>query len=453
MIREILRKVLSATLVTLFSAPVLAGVEGTHHDMTLITGRSEKGVCSFCHLPHNAVSANGLFSRKGAHSGELGEVGAFCYSCHDGTVSPTAMIEAPNGVIGIETLTDSHGFDFSNMYEKSAGIEDKDNIRASDLINPEEVDTTLDQIECTTCHDVHNNTFPPFMREPMEELCVSCHSGSDFLGMRRWTEVDDIGDDNGSHPIDMKVAATRYDRTRAMEEENSFHKPHRLFDTPVLTPEELGDPNKHWDMGGHLTGRDKLVSCVTCHSPHMPATNLLVASAAEKPEEVLCSGCHGDGDNPANPGVTQWYHPVFEESLPPYVHDHSMEPDTVPANLKQGDLELYVEIPETFPIESDGRLTCTSCHVAHNGRKGTKSLIENGEDWLATVVCTECHQITHMEKKTGGGHHVTSAANMGLGRVPALAPWAWGPGQPGDLSDGLHCVDCHTEWARSAHNW
>jgi predicted CXXCH cytochrome family protein len=150
--------IIFVTLAVLSSETALAGIEGTHHDMTYFTGRTEKGVCSFCHIPHGSLSEEGLFSRAGVATEELGKIGGFCYSCHDGTVVPTAIIEAPDGTIGLEALMRSHGSNIRNITDLTGGMETPQSVVASGLLGPDVTNINFpDRFDCVACHDVHSN--------------------------------------------------------------------------------------------------------------------------------------------------------------------------------------------------------------------------------------------------------------------------------------------------------
>lgn len=429
-----------------------AGVENTHHDIAHVTGNQDKSICAFCHIPHSARSDRGLFSMEGKSGDKLGRIGAFCYACHDGTVTPNALVVAPDGTLGLEALTMSHGYNNSALKSVSGGLEGNDNIQRSGLLTADKLTGEIPgQIECTTCHDVHNNTYPPFLRAPIESLCIKCHSGSNFTGKGRWTTVEDEGSQNCAHSIGMPVAATPFDHSRNLPVEQKFHQPDPIYDVVLFTSEEISDPNKHWETGGHLVGVKKAVSCITCHSAHMPNKDLLVGSSGTNGDKKLCGGCHGDGNNFANPGVTDGYHPVFEESEPPYLHYFTDSNTSIDFELQT--VELFVTIPSRYPIDSNGQITCLTCHVMHNGGEAEKCLVKGLSSRPGGVICNECHG-TGSYTRDANWHHPVGPENYNaLSGFEKLTAWAWGPGLPGDLTDGLQCVDCHIDWAISAHNW
>ncbi len=443
-----MRRWLMAWLLVGWAVGVRAGVEGTHHDMRIYNLAEEKSVCAYCHVPHRAATEESLLARKGAHVSELGRVGSFCYTCHDGTVVPTALVEAPDGTLGIEALTRSHGLDIDALAEVTGGLEGRANVEASGLVPPDPSTGDLpSRMECTACHDPHSDRYPPFLKAPLEELCQRCHSGSDRTGDGRWTSVDDAGTKNRAHPVGMPVAFSGSERVRPgqVAPEMVFNAVDERLRVPGLTPEERGDPTRHWTTGGHLAGFDTdpavgKVMCSTCHSAHSVKGNLLILKAydAAAGADPLCAGCHGEEDSPQNPGGTPYYHPVQAEAVPPW------ETSTVPHRA------LDILIPGQWPVADGGGLLCATCHRMHQGRPGSRCLREF--DPGKRYVCDECH-LPNDDVSGENAHHVTTAEDRSSFLGGRGLSWAAGPGEPGDLSDGLTCIDCHVKLAKSAHNW
>lgn len=446
-------------LLQLIGAVAWAGVAGTHHDMRLFAAEEEQSVCAYCHVPHRAESEQGLFARGGTIL-QLGPVGNFCYTCHDGTVVPTALIEALDGSVGLDALAGSHGRVIERIEVVSAGLETQTSVFASGLVPIADAAAPPLLLDCNACHDPHSDQNPPFLKVPLERLCQACHSGRNGDGRGRWTTVDETGAENWAHPIGMPLADSGKDHVRGLPQELSFHGPDPVFDVQIPTVEELKSADVHWDTGGHLLGAGKEVGCVTCHSVHLPTEDLLVAAVATDPTEATCTGCHGATTGSQTPGVTPYYHPVFESSQPPYQHDHASHSDVSdPSVPVVGEIDLHVAVPEEWPLTERQELTCQTCHRVHRGISGQKCLREG--PFAAVVICNECHGVDLegyelTRTYTYNWHHPTGADDYTAGspwKFPVELPWATGPERPGDLADGLQCVDCHTEWAKSAHNW
>jgi len=425
-------------------------IAGTHHDIGMYV-KSGYGECGFCHRPHRAEAPDYLFNRAAPDMG-IGVVGNFCFTfCHDGMAFPGGVIESPAGEVGISVLLKSHGLRIASV--SRSGIESAENLKRGEL--PFVGSQEASRLQCSSCHNVHSNRYPPFLQLPMDDLCMRCHSGSDFQGKGRYTMVTDGGPRNGAHPVGMPMTYSGHDKVRGPDVlERVFRgSMAAALQVPVLRPQELASPASHWRTGGHLAdspedaGAGLLIGCNTCHSAHMPDPDLLVlpASDAENSSNPLCLGCHCLEENPANPGGTPYYHPVFSESLPPY----EISIKYWGMDIRQ---HLSISIPSDWPVGKDRALLCTTCHVTHGGVEGQRMIRRNTLG--KKRICDVCHlpEGPGMERNS---HHATgvldyTAPEAGGYKNPS---WYWGPGEPGDLSDGLTCVDCHTELVKSAHNW
>jgi predicted CXXCH cytochrome family protein len=183
-------------------------------------------ICIFCHTPHNSDVKIPLWNRnadataglvsyynsptltsvaKTAGVIQAGTISSFCMSCHDGV---TAMGNIKYGAdTGINTVTwngaagkdnkrANLGTDMSNdhpvgfNYDDAQAIADPDTgINGTPLrLNPSStVKVTLGnflfgtngtQMECASCHKVHDSYFQPFLRTTnnMSQLCLACHN-------------------------------------------------------------------------------------------------------------------------------------------------------------------------------------------------------------------------------------------------------------------------------------
>lgn len=204
------------------------GITGTPHD---IPGKYGAGVvgttqkCVFCHTPHNPRIAVPLWNRnagtaigpvynspsltsagKGAGV-STNSISGFCMSCHDGTTAignikntgtPTAGPLAWTGTIASTSsanlttnLTNSHpvGFSYNAAYNEDVAA-----ASGARLIDPTVVATKMgqanppffnkpgttssDQMECASCHKVHDDRIAPFLRYTNggSALCLACHN-------------------------------------------------------------------------------------------------------------------------------------------------------------------------------------------------------------------------------------------------------------------------------------
>ncbi len=118
-----------------------------------------------------------------------------CLGCHDGTIAVHVMKTPPLSggyVIGYTGAPegwnlDAGGFvtgssrmdhNFSNDHPVSISYSTSD----QGLVHPPPATfklygTLANRVECGSCHDVHNNTYAPFLRASNEgsAMCTACH--------------------------------------------------------------------------------------------------------------------------------------------------------------------------------------------------------------------------------------------------------------------------------------
>ena len=172
---------------------------------------TETEVCRFCHIPHRPVLPEPLWSQPlsqaqyetpmvrssgGTSSPAPQPDGAsrLCLSCHDGTVAigvrgPAAgaslrLTPASRGWVGTD-LTGSHPVSFvvvDQMQEDAAGSDMRVRPLASILLDPYVRLDASGKIQCTSCHDPHDDSHyvrgmtPHFLVKPTTaEVCLTCH--------------------------------------------------------------------------------------------------------------------------------------------------------------------------------------------------------------------------------------------------------------------------------------
>lgn len=216
-----MKKVLVLAVAMMLVAVVaFAGVNGTKHDIPGMTGATFGGgataataeICVFCHTPHGANTAvdtllwNRTFgtdptvfapytsatSTAMASVTGLSTVAMLCLSCHDGStavytvdnpansgtvtaVGDVASHISANKIIGNAVLTNDMsndhpiGFDYSAVAAIDSGLQP-----AASMTLP--LQGTL--MDCSTCHNVHDNTYAPFLRmaNSASALCTHCHT-------------------------------------------------------------------------------------------------------------------------------------------------------------------------------------------------------------------------------------------------------------------------------------
>ena len=226
-----MKKLVTAAVLVLTAATAHAfvagsatnGISGTPHDIpqkfSLPAGTQK---CVFCHTPHNPRIAVPLWNRNAGsaitkvyNSPSLtsagkaaavadGSISSFCMSCHDGQ---TAMGNIQNSgqagnvaITGANTpivatskanlttdLTNSHpvGFSYNAAYGEDASAASgarliDPTVVASRMgqVNPPFFGAAGDQMECASCHKVHDDRIAPFLRytNAGSALCLACHN-------------------------------------------------------------------------------------------------------------------------------------------------------------------------------------------------------------------------------------------------------------------------------------
>jgi predicted CXXCH cytochrome family protein len=203
--------VFAIAFLLLAGAAGAATIVGTKHDMTFAPGtykganNASNQVCIYCHTPHNALSALvplwnhattatasfTLYSSSTLNATLTQPAGASkaCLSCHDGSVNVDAF-GSNAGATKLPALNVNNlGTDLSNDHPVSfaytAALVTADaGGGAAGLVVPASASQVVAGIplfatnmECASCHDVHDNTNAPFLRasNAASALCLKCH--------------------------------------------------------------------------------------------------------------------------------------------------------------------------------------------------------------------------------------------------------------------------------------
>lgn len=194
---------LTAAALLLVSGAASAQIANTAHDLSGASGDDGR-VCVYCHTPHNASAAvpspplwNKVLTATNFtiyasstidnNTGQPEGTSLACLTCHDGTLAIDAMINPPKNYSGNQGTIGGGanlGSDLSNDHPISIGY---DTALDADFVAPATVVGTLPlfagtqdatyQVECASCHNVHDDTIQPFMRisNVNSALCNTCH--------------------------------------------------------------------------------------------------------------------------------------------------------------------------------------------------------------------------------------------------------------------------------------
>ena len=222
------RFLLLAAALTLIATQSLAvGIKNTKHDLSAsgsgtIQDTAYSEICVFCHTPHRADTSNTnapLWNRSGLadinivkiyNSATLNPLSKdataltaindsdapLCLSCHI-TTYLTKNLRNPSNINGVDTQPVTTGWTLSANAEIGIELHDDhpigmpyatvqstdDEFRApsgsgvSQKVSSLNLYTNTGVMWCSSCHDVHNNTYAPFLatNNTGSGLCLTCH--------------------------------------------------------------------------------------------------------------------------------------------------------------------------------------------------------------------------------------------------------------------------------------
>jgi len=284
-----------AVLLAMLGVSVLAGAQsggtviGSEHDLS-DGSAAGPSVCSYCHVPHRASPALGLWGHQSSTATyNLGYTSTtytegpaaitdpspskLCMSCHDGTVALGALNNATGPFPTSQTLTapgSNMGTDLRRDHPQSFDTWTKntanpafetmhDSLYTSQSTGNGAVQLWKGRVECTTCHEPHAPNNDPnrpskflSMNNAGGALCLVCHD------------------------------ATKQPPNVLSGWMSSAHN--------ISTTSE----------GAATTGYPTVAqgACVNCHVPHQSGSDRLLKA---KGEETACFPCHA-----ANSSQSRW---------------------------------------------------------------------------------------------------------------------------------------------------
>ncbi len=325
-----------------------------------IRATSEERICIFCHAPHRATPQTPLWNHRDSRASYLvyqsktldalvdQPTGAsrMCLSCHDGTIALGELVSEPQEVeinrLFLDPETGSLGTDLADDHPVSFVYDQDLAARDLELENPLAIPPPLHldgdgQMQCTSCHDPHDDTLGNFLLvDPSAgALCLSCHRQSDWQ--------------LGAHA----TSAATWD----------------------------GTPPDPWPGADGLTVATG--ACRSCHVPHGAALPRSLVRRA--PEEQACLVCHGGhvAEVDLRAEFAKLYrHPL---ELAQGVHEPAEDPLTAARHVECTDCH--------DPHQASGKPA--KAPAVGGALKGVRGIDEHGQP-MASVhfqyqVCFACH--------------------------------------------------------------
>jgi len=385
---------------------------------------TESEICVFCHAPHNATSAAPLWNRFDsgqvytpytsttlkAVTGQPTGASKLCLGCHDGTVA-LGMVRSRSQVIPFTQPIGGEqniGTDLSNDHPISFRYDSAlifSNTQLKDpatLTGPVRLDKDS-QLQCTSCHDPHNNQFGYFLtvNAIRGNLCISCHNMDGWVGCIHkdstvswngvppnpwthtpWKNVADNACENCHAPHNalgkkrLLNSSTGEDNCITCHNGNVAQKNivaefNKLSIHPIYSSSGLHDPAENV-----IVGSSRHVECVDCHNSHaasdassgsLPGSLRKVAGVNAQGvvipqinyEYELCYRCHADSNYVARYYVNR----QFIESNARIQFDPSNQSFHPIENIGKN-----ANVPSLIaPLTPSSIIKCTDCHNNNTG--------------------------------------------------------------------------------------
>jgi hypothetical protein len=299
------------------------------------------GACLYCHAPHSAASKGPLWGQgfssqsyslytsdtlqNAGQQPEIGKDSSLCLSCHDGTIAPGRVgASGPLQVSGHMTSIFGAQLESSHPFSLQLPIKDASNLVPSLVAQKTTADPTGavkligDNIECTTCHNGHNQFIDPDQTSFLVRdnhngaLCLACHSTSSRIV-------------------------------------NSRNNPLEQWTTGIHAT-STAQVSSSAGLGGYNTMAE--FACQSCHVSHnagAPAGLLRkpsVAMTGVDNTSQSCYVCHGDSNTLVQPTLNVLAE--FQKIGHPYATDINVH-----------------TAGETVVLNQNRHTTCADCHNAH----------------------------------------------------------------------------------------
>jgi len=422
-----LRVITTLLIVVTMQSPVVAGIEGSPHDLSpLIAG----DICQFCHTPHGAYPQTPGWShtlstavyqiyQSSSLEAEIGQPtgsSKMCLSCHDGTVALAHPKDGESGGVYITPgeahlgadLSDDHPVSF--VYSDSLAAEDSQIRLASTL--PEEFPLDrFGELQCTTCHTPHDNQNGDFlvMSNQRSQICTSCHNLDGWVGSAHETSTVSVFNTSDGY-----LAASQY-QTVADNGCLCCHRPHSAGGSERLLHFDKSEDN-----------------CLSCHDGSVAGTDIgALISKSSGHHVVAYQGIHDLKESP----TTSARHVECVDCHNP----HAVRPTASQVPIIQGQMQKVTGVTASGLATQHAQHeyeVCFKCHADNASRVGS--------DITRDITQTN----TRLEfDATGPSFHPVISPGVN-NDVPSLR-------SPLTVTSMIYCTDCHnssnTSGARGPH--
>ena len=296
--------------------------------------------CSSCHVVHQSLDVQ--------LTNLLGNAN-LCMSCHNpaGVASNKPFSEADRAEPGVSGTSHNWEVPAENpAYGAAPPTDPEMALRVYD-----------DSIVCSTCHNQHKQTFPPFLRAANDHnaLCKDCHAVRDIGSYR-----DDPAN-KGSHPVGLAYPTS----------DPRFYNPPQNPSLPLVEPDR--------------------VECTTCHSPHFADSGGANGGAGDgyilrvANDDALCQSCHTYPEHMGQ-GCRQCHRPHDPDSTNIFLVNGTV------ATPNSGNKSVAFVAETGLNSFADGNSTYNGvCEVCHTGTIHHRNNSSGDHHHQAQSNCTTCH--------------------------------------------------------------
>jgi len=401
-------------------------LEDSRHDLAIYLstgygGEADDAQCIFCHPPRSHTLRIGLWNEaqpenlfdypygrpaEEAPPGKPDGSSLVCLGCHDGTIALGDVLSRTQTISngsGIKRTNLSDGHPISFLYDSILLGKNDELENPGKLTQKARLDTAK-KIQCTTCHDPHDDTYGNFlvMDNSSAALCVTCHKKADwstslhnistaiwnYRGLDPWPFTDLAGSvaEHGCANCHTPHTAGngKYLLNYNIEEDNCMacHNGNVAWADINAEFNKVSHHPIEQTTGIHENGEaitvkssDRHVECVDCHNPHsvravdenstlgtLKDVRGVDINGGEKiridAEFELCFRCHGDGPE-KNAMPTPRIHDQNNVRLQFDNGNPSFHPVVGPGNNSN--------VPSLIaPLIENSIITCSDCHSSDN---------------------------------------------------------------------------------------
>lgn len=435
---------------------------------------SQDEVCIFCHTPHATEPEGPLWNRETsgkeyilynspsfkAISDQPDGSSILCLSCHDGTIALGNIKNSSKGIAfntqyikGSSNLTKDLSDDHPISFVYDVGLVKTD----GKLIIPDNklVDNNK-KMQCTSCHDPHDNSNNDFLREPNNNgaLCKRCHdvdgnwatsvhmnSGVNIPEATPWlNQPYKTISENACSNCHRSHDAESTPLMNAFEENNCLNCHNGSVPGAVNISADLLKKSKHNVIGYSQVHKNNEavmpsathIECIDCHNPHemtksssstiapfvkganihVPGITIGGASVSSiNYEYELCFRCHSQNAVTSSPTLRLIN--SNNTRLEFATTNISFHPVAGPRNNSEVSSLLT-------PMNQNSQIYCSSCHAGNgsgsaagphgssfqfilkNYYNRSKALIGSPKTITASflntqyALCAECHNMTQI---------------------------------------------------------